>query len=164
MGKTILPKTEGGRVADLEKRLALAEKNLARVASAIPNVYTPPWTDSGWKILGVDIPYLGGHTNYGAPFGVSGEVGIRRLPSGLVIGKGLIVAGSGPMFTLPAGFRPASTPSILIFGSANNAADESARLSTVANAQGLGEAAWTFVRSTGWTWMSLAGFTWFAEQ
>lgn len=118
-----------------------------------------PWTDSGWQRLGIEIAYEGGHTNYGAPFGGSGWVGIRRLPSGIVVGKGLIQGGSGAVFTLPVGFRPASTPEEWIIMTANSSAsNEAFRMATV------GGNAWKMMNSLGWGWASLAGICWYAEQ
>lgn len=125
-----------------------------------------PWTDSGWQRLGIEIPYEGGHSNYGNPFGGVGYVGIRRLASGLVIGRGLISnsGAGGPVFTVPAGFRPSSLPEVWIIHTANSGSGtESFRMATVTGAGGEGNA-WAMRNSSGWGWCSLSGICWYAEQ
>ncbi len=137
-------------------RIAWRYPALERAANP---VVTNPWTDSGWQRLGIEIAYEGGHSNYPAPWGGAGWVAIRRLPSGLVVGRGLIQSGSGAVFTLPVGFRPSSVPEGYIIMTANlSGSNESFRLDTV------GANAWKMMNSPGWGWGSLAGLAILAEQ
>ncbi len=56
-------------------------------------------------------------SNYGGPFAT---VGYTKLSSGLVVLKGLVKSGSGVIFTLPVGYRPAAN--LLLQNSSNSAA------------------------------------------
>lgn len=125
-----------------------------------------PYTDTGWQRLGIEIPYVSS-SDYGTPYGGAGMSAIRRLPNGLVVGKGLITAPAigANCFTIPAGMRPASTPGVHIVQNVNsgNASNESFRIPTVAGNGGYATA-WGCYVAYGMSWISLAGVLWLAEQ
>lgn len=62
----------------------------------LPRTYDDRWNP---------LAYLSGWKDYGAPYA---PAGYRKLPSGLVIMRGLIMSGTAaPICTLPPGYRPA---------------------------------------------------------
>lgn len=72
-------------------------------------------------LLAADVGWLtptlkNGWTNYGAGYG---PIGYRKLANGMVIMRGLAAGGTGVIFTLPAGFRPDASQSLLFTSFAN---------------------------------------------
>ena len=129
--------------------------------------YISPFTDTGWQRLGagMEIPYVSA-SDYTTPYGGAGVAAIRRLPSGLVIGKGLITppAAGGNCFTIPAGMRPASTPGVHIVTTGDSGTEnERFRIPTVANNGGYATA-WGVYMAFSRSWVTLNGVLWFAEQ
>jgi len=68
-----------------------------------PGLVTP---DTNWQVLGTDVGFQNGWTNYADPYG---PARYRKLASGIVVMEGLIRAGTegATAITLPAGWRPA---------------------------------------------------------
>jgi hypothetical protein len=74
----------------------------ACVWSDLPPLGTP---DTAWKVLGVDVAFQNGWTNYGAsnPYN---PARFRKTSDGLVMLSGLITGGTSQIaFTLPVGYR-----------------------------------------------------------
>jgi len=149
---------------------ATDESVLTVDAPGSPAIWKPvpavaPWTDTGWLRLGIDIPYVSA-ADYAVPYGGAGVSALRRLPSGLVVGKGLIAppAVGGNCFTLPAGLRPASSPGVHIMNLANSGTEgEGFRIPTTPGA-GSYATAWGCYMAFARSWVSLAGGLWLAEQ
>jgi len=124
------------------------------------------WADSGWLRLGVDIPYLGGHSDYSSSTYGNGT-SIRRLSNGLVIGRGLVGyngSGNTAIFDCPVGFRPSTIPNVHIVRAADSGTtNESFRLQSVTDGYITGPA-WRAFNTFGVSWLSLAGVLWLAEQ
>jgi hypothetical protein len=136
------------------------------VWKVIPATFTPPYTDTGWLRLGIDIAYTNSAADYASPYGTAGATAIRRLSTGLVVGRGLMTpaANNVSSFTIPAGLRPATLPNIHIIGGANNIGPESARIPTLTGLSPF-NTQWGFHTSmAGISWISLAGALWMAEQ
>lgn len=121
---------------------------------------TTPWTDSGWLTFGTDIPLTGGTTQY--PSSDYDNCAIRRLPSGIVVGRGLlnnIPAAGTSMFVVPVGFRPlesgVTNDHIVACGNSSNYADVFRIKHTTFQAQ---------PTYTGIGWISFDGVLWLAEQ
>jgi hypothetical protein len=73
-------------------------------------------SDSGWQGVGLGNSWV----NYGAPF----MAAQYRLKGGIVYLAGLIKAGAAPVsviFTLPAGYRPASSTQFVTVSAASTA-------------------------------------------
>jgi hypothetical protein len=136
------------RLAALERRLEAAERGGAEGG------------DTGWLVFGVDIPLLSGTTQY--PSSLHDNCAIRKLPSGIVVGRGLlnnIPAAGNPMFTVPAGMRP-NTP-----GTDNDYIVHSASAGAYSELYRVKNATWQAVPTfTGIAWISFDGPLWFAEH
>jgi hypothetical protein len=141
---------------------------IAELRRRVENLERPSDTgagDTGWLALGVDIAYVSA-SDYGSPYGGAGLSAIRRLDSGLVIGKGLITppASGGNCFTIPAGMRPASTPGVHIITAGDSGNEnERFRIPTVAGNGGYATA-WGVYMAFTRSWVTLNGVLWYAEQ